>query len=274
VCEPIRQFVPLAGQRIDIRVAFFDTHGFIRVRRSSMRLPLRTQIWIPVAGALVATIGLLGFVNAWLAAANQAVALETRIRTVAETISRASFPLTEPILAQIKELVDAELLVQDTDGKTALATATELPARPPTEEERRRLRSERVIQSAVGEYLRATTAVRSAGGRPQWLHIYYPRTESTWRRLQAIYPAVIIAGLALVFAGAFAAWFERSVKRCIRLPKGIFGRSRYPRVTMNSATSKSPSTAWRSNWIRFAPRRNRPSGITRWRTWAAAWRTS
>ncbi len=180
------------------------------------RISLRTQVLAPVAGVLVLTIGVLGFANAWLAAANQQREIETRIQTAAATVARANFPLTPPIAAQIKDLVDADLLVEQADGRIVMATAPHLPHDALTVQQVAVLQKGRIALSATGEFLRASVSVRAPDGAPQRLHVYYPRSKLAQLRWQAIVPAVVVAGLALVLAGIFSTWFAERISRPIR----------------------------------------------------------
>src|SRR6516164_8980727 len=82
-----------------------------------MRLSLRYQLLLPM---LVLLLGVTGL-GAWAAvhSVRQAVRqqIEAQLTQVARTVSEASFPFTERVLLQLKDLTGAEYLLVGPEGR-------------------------------------------------------------------------------------------------------------------------------------------------------------
>ncbi len=182
-----------------------------------MRWPLRYQMLLPMIVVLLLTVAVLSWVSAWLAARNKQREIAGRIQAVAQTIARANFPLTPQILVQIKDLINAELLLQRADGSIVSSTTTGLPTDRPTPEQSSRLKDGASVQMPLDRYVRATIVVRSQRGEPEFLHIYYPQADYVRQRREAILPAIIIGGMAMLVVASFALWFSARLSKPISL---------------------------------------------------------
>lgn len=82
-----------------------------------MRWPIRNQILLPFAVMLTLAIMAVSILNAVLAVRRANQELETRLQSIAQTLSTANFPLTNAVLEQSQALSGAQLLIVSEEGE-------------------------------------------------------------------------------------------------------------------------------------------------------------
>jgi signal transduction histidine kinase len=164
-----------------------------------MRWRIRSQLLIPL---LTLLLGVVGIISAWtaVASANRARRdIETRMHGSARTVTHASFPLNRQTLLLMRELSQAEYLLDEGDGNIT-ATLKDVRALPaglpePTDDPETLQLGPRVLVNGKAYLCNGLRlSQRSDGGSV--LYILYP--ESLWRDAlrDAIRPSLILGGLA------------------------------------------------------------------------------
>jgi len=173
-----------------------------------MHWPLRYQIMLPMAAVMLLAVVFVEGVGALLAVRDTKQQIETQIREVARIAHEASFPLTAPVLRQMRALSGAELIVVDAAGRP-LAASDNLAARDKVDGiELLPTASSPAAHSGIAESQRVQLDDRSffhtvvplparAGGEPARLHILFPEEEyeRAWQR--EVYPPLAFIAVAL-----------------------------------------------------------------------------
>lgn len=206
-----------------------------------MKWPLRNQIMAPMTAVLTLAIVGLSLTNAYWAAARQRRELERRIGDVARTLARPSFPLTSPsVLAQMKGLAGAEFVLADDQGQIVASTSDVDPQRLPRGQVSRdpaQLRLGGPVELGQRRYFHAALHIDRPTGSPHTLHVLYPVFQYQQQRWQAVFPTVVVGGLALalvvVLAGVIAARVSRPLEQLRRqvdqIAEGEFSPMTLPR---------------------------------------------
>lgn len=87
-----------------------------------MRWPLRNQVFLPFAVLLTVAVVVVTIVNVWQAVRLQRDRELQRMRTIAESLGDANFPLTSDIATRVGGMVDGEVVVLTADGRVAATT--------------------------------------------------------------------------------------------------------------------------------------------------------
>lgn len=185
-----------------------------------MRLSLRYQLLLPM---LVLLLGVMSL-GAWAAvhSVQQAVRqqIEVQLSHVAHTVSEASFPFTERVLTQLKELTGADYLVTAPDGRrqstlASLGDERVLSEIPTADSQDMRLGAS--VRLAGQTYL--TTKIqlrRSDASTPELLYIFYPEwrwREALWRALEpTVFLGIVGSLLAVGLAIMVADWLARRIQ--------------------------------------------------------------
>jgi signal transduction histidine kinase len=184
-----------------------------------MRLSLRYQLLLPM---LVLLLGVAGL-GAWVAvrSVQQAVRqqIEAQLSQVARTVSEASFPFTERVLSQLKDLTGADYLLTAPDGRRQatvpeLAVDYQLADIPTADWHAMRLGTS--VHLAGQNYLTAKILLRrSDAAAPDLLFIFYPEwrwREALWRALRpTILLGIVGSLLAVGLAVLVANWLARRI---------------------------------------------------------------
>lgn len=184
-----------------------------------MRWPLRNQIVWPLAAVMLSTVLAVSVTTALLAGLRAKSELERQFRDVARTVSDARFPLTEPVLLQMRGLSGAEFVLIDERGRS-LAQTIVLPshfeatlARETVGAENSSL--EHRVQLEDGRYFHSVVRLvpRDTASEARTLHIFYPERDfqRAWR--DAVLPPLTIGAAALIVMIALAVWIARRVSR-------------------------------------------------------------
>ncbi|HEY4231873.1 MAG TPA: HAMP domain-containing protein, partial [Lacipirellulaceae bacterium] len=167
-----------------------------------MRWPLRNQIMLPMAAVMVVTVFAVGGLGAWLAVRAAKARIESQIGEVAAIVDAASFPLTTPVLRQMKALSGAELIVVDSDGKVVASSqalgranfAGSTQASPTVPniawERREQLHGKSFFHSVVA-------LPPKLGDVAAELHILYPEDEYRRAWQQAVFPSLAFMAIAM-----------------------------------------------------------------------------
>ena len=181
-----------------------------------MRYPLRNQLMLPMVAVAAASLAAVAVVNANLATRQTRARIEHQLRGVLRVLASSSFPLTDPVLRQMKGLSSAEFISVDSSGRrTASSIVVPLDALPAhgtvAEWDRVVLGPEITLGGKRYYHTSLEQKSRSPRGDPGILHVLFPRTEysAVWRT--AFVPPLLI-GLVAVTAVAFVAhWFARRI---------------------------------------------------------------
>src|SRR3972149_4312484 len=177
-----------------------------------MRWPLRYQIMWPMAAVMLLAVLSVGGVGAVLGVRGTKARIDAQIREVAQIVAASNFPLTAPVLRQMRALSGAELILVDGDGRAIAASGPHddvsglsRDVAPHAElgilgSERVRLRNRSFFHTVM-----RVPARRGAEGMTR-LHILYPEHEyrRAWQR--AVYPslAFVVVALPVVFVLSLA----------------------------------------------------------------------
>ncbi len=177
--------------------------------------PIRYQLLLPNLGVLgFAIVGaaLLGAVWSGRVADRR---IEHQLHSMAATLANSRFPLTDAVLAQVRDLSGTQLAVTNEAGKVVTLSDPALAAFPfPELSPRQSENAERVrvIADQRGEkYLHCTVAQtsRSANTRGETLHVLFPHALWWDAVATAVWPPLLVglvgAGIG-VPAGLRLAW--------------------------------------------------------------------
>lgn len=186
-----------------------------------MRRPLKYQIMGPMAGLTLVALVTVALVDVWLASRYARRQIESQWREIGETLDKASFPLTDAVLDQVRGLSGAEFLVLDERGRRVAATsaADSSPAAQLAEGAVPRHSLDRRVTLAGEAYFHAALPLRRVadGGTPLTLHCFYPETRylRAWR--EAVIPSLSVGlttvALVVVVSGLLAVRVTRHVAR-------------------------------------------------------------
>jgi len=207
-----------------------------------MRWPLRYQIMLPMAAVMLLAVLFVEGVGAWLAVHDTESQIAAQIHKVARIAAKASFPLTGPVLQQMKALSGAELIVVDGQGNTIATSGPSVDGGelsrdviPPaplglSHSERVRLNDRSYFHSVV-------SIATHADDRSSRLHILFPEEEyqRAWQR--EVYPPLGFVALALPIvllvshsaASRIAARVGRLHQQVDRIADGEFQQFALPR---------------------------------------------
>ncbi len=184
-----------------------------------MRWPLRYQILLPFAAAMLAVVLGVSLLDAYLAARRTQDRIERQLHEVARTLLEANFPLTDAVLQQTRGLSGAEFVLADERGgvrATTLAArdhfeaGTAVPAAP-------QFTLDDTVEVDDESYVHTAVNVRSQAGNDEalLLHILYPRRLLQEARSRAAYPPLVVGSLFLVVVILLATVLARRLSRPI-----------------------------------------------------------
>ncbi|HET6879560.1 MAG TPA: HAMP domain-containing sensor histidine kinase [Pirellulales bacterium] len=185
-----------------------------------MRWPIRYQILLPFAAAMLLGLLSASVLSAYLAARRAERQINEQLRHLGRTLTESSFPLTDAVLEQMRGLSGAEFALVDSSGKVVAKTPGARVPRPASATDRwQDLQLGRPTQVAGKGYFVSslTMASRGPSARPVVLHILYP--EEDWRtsRQEAALPPLVVGTVTLAafmaVAAAIAARLGRPIAR-------------------------------------------------------------
>ncbi len=172
-----------------------------------MRWPLRFQILLPMTGVTLATVCLVGGVSAYFAALQTEQQIEQRLRDVAGTLSQSSFPLSSPVLRQMRSLAGADFVLTDASGNILSSSrdpaSVVLPANknPAERWEDLRLSDSLALGSERFFYSKIRFRNRQSLHQDALLHILYPERSFRQAARDAAYPTLVAGAVSLTIIG-------------------------------------------------------------------------
>ncbi len=168
-----------------------------------MKWPLKYQLMAPMTAVMLGVVVALSGMHAYLAAQRATRQIAGRIQEVTRTLSKPNFPLTGPVLTQMKGLTGADFVLVDPrrgvtastrdDWSTQQLLKLDSAAGPPP------LELARVVQIGNEKFFHAAVDVapRGLAAGPWLLHVLYAEQAYRRERRQAVMPSVVIGGAAL-----------------------------------------------------------------------------
>src|SRR3954447_8590061 len=98
----------------------------------AMRWPIRNQILLPLLAVAIVSLTAVGAINTVLTERRTRAHVEQQLRQVIEVLTNSSFPLTDTVLRQMRELSNADYVLIDPAGDTVAST---LPKAEPLPEQ-------------------------------------------------------------------------------------------------------------------------------------------
>ncbi|MEX2091048.1 MAG: HAMP domain-containing sensor histidine kinase [Pirellulales bacterium] len=206
-----------------------------------MRWPLRYQIMVPMAAVMLLAVVFVEGVGALLAVRDTESQIAAQIHEVARIAAEANFPLTAPVLRQMKALSGAELIVVDDQGRT---NATSGPlgdvhglSNDATPHTLAGLSGSERVELQDRSYFHTVVSTPALGGDGSArLHILFPEAEyqRAWQR--EVYPPLgfmvvalpIVLVLSHVTASRIAARVGRLHQQVDRIAHGEFQQFALP----------------------------------------------
>lgn len=171
-----------------------------------MRWSIRNQIMLPLLAVAIFSLTAVGIVNAILTERRTRDHVEMQLRQVVNVLSTSSFPLTNVVLRQMRELSSADFVLVDERGTAVATTLGELVILPESEI----VSSIQDVQLGPSSQLDGKryfhTPVQlplgEQAGRSGVLHVLFPQDEyrRAWR--QSFVPSFVVGAMtSLVLAG-------------------------------------------------------------------------
>jgi signal transduction histidine kinase len=181
-----------------------------------MRWPLRNQIIVPMAFVMLATLTGASVFNAWLSARRVRRDIETQLREAARILAEPNFPLTDAVLRQAQGLSGAEFATTDAAGAILASsrnkgTYPELPLHKPASQWNE-LKLGDTIQTGGGRYFHTAVHLRRRS-QDELLHILYPERSYREAWLHAVFPPMVVGGVALTLVVLLAVVIASHVSR-------------------------------------------------------------
>jgi signal transduction histidine kinase len=155
----------------------------------------------PMAAVTVVAVCSVSGLGAWLGVRAAKARIEAQVAEVAMIVEAANFPLTAPVLVQMKALSGAELFVVADDGQVqASSRAGDCPfsMTGPVSQSGRKFDWSRRETIAGRSYFHTVVTLPEKGDqRESRLHILYPEDEYFRAWQQAVYPSMAFMALAL-----------------------------------------------------------------------------
>jgi signal transduction histidine kinase len=207
-----------------------------------MRWPIRNQIMFPLLAAAIVSLTAVGVVNAVLAGRRTCEHVEQQLRQVIGVLTTSSFPLTNPVLRQMRELSSADFVLTDSSNTVTASTLPE-NAHIPQQAEISRIQDVELGPSSEidGRWYFHTVVklpLRSEASRSGVLHVLFPQDEyrKAWR--QAFVPAfsvgaatsLILAAVAWALASRMGRVIAQLREEVVRIARGDFRGVQLPSV--------------------------------------------
>src|SRR6185369_4933440 len=207
-----------------------------------MRWPIRNQILLPLLAVAIISLTAVGAINTVLTERRTREHVEQQVRQVIAVITNSSFPLTDSVLRQIRELSSEDYVLIDPAGTTVAST---LPTTEPLPEQTVTANIQDVQLGPsveVGGRWYFHTPVKLPGnldaGRGGILHVLFPQDEyrKAWR--QAFLPsfavgtitALVVAGVASSLASRMGRSINKLRSEVLRIARGDFREAPLPSI--------------------------------------------
>jgi signal transduction histidine kinase len=178
-----------------------------------MRWPIRNQIMYPLLAVALCSLAAVGAINALLTEHRTSQHIEAQIRGVIEVLTTSSFPLTDSVLRQMRDLTGADFVFRESSGMTVATTLSDVGSLPDE------LAVSRIDDVALGpsarvgnrSYFHTTVEfpVSSKSGRSGVLHVLFPQEEyrRAWR--QAFVPSFVVGAATVIAIAAVVSFLAR-----------------------------------------------------------------
>jgi len=174
-----------------------------------------------MAGVMLGTIVVISTLNAYLAGNRSRNQIERQLRNVALTLTETSFPLTDAVLRQMSGLSGAEFALQHEEDIIATSQDNFSEIDLPDSQyvlTREQLTLGKTVRIGEQQYFHTPVQLHRKNTEQDLvlLHIFYPvqsYREAWW---QAVYPPLVVGGVALVLVVLFGAGIASRVSRPIR----------------------------------------------------------
>jgi signal transduction histidine kinase len=207
-----------------------------------MRWPIRNQILLPLLAVAIVSLTAVGAINTVLTERRTREHVEQQLRQVIEVLTNSSFPLTDTVLRQMRELSNADYVLIDPAGTPMAST---LPKAEPLPEQTVtvNIRDVQLGPSVeVGARWYFHTPVKlpgnTDGGRNGILHVLFPQDEyrKAWR--QAFIPSfavgtvtsLVVAGVACSLANRMGRSITHLRGEVLRIARGDFREAPLPSI--------------------------------------------
>lgn len=190
-----------------------ETHPF---PANFMRWPLRSQLFVPTAAVLIATVVVVSTWNAWLSLRRAELGVQTQVRRIASEFEQLSVPLQTSVLRITAQLTGVGLVVQPASGPPVASDDEFLSALPVVEklavvDRIDKLSASQVVKVGASDWLHGSAHVRrtAIGGEPVRLHVFYPRQLARNAWIEAIWPPLAVGAVAVAAMMGVTYWMSR-----------------------------------------------------------------
>jgi len=184
-----------------------------------MKWPLKFQVMVPMATAMLGVVVALSALHAYFAARQSVQQISSRLQDVTRTLTTASYPLTDRVLEQMQGLSGADFVLVDKADRLLATSRRAIPlhellqqaSRPSTAP----LELAAVVRIAGERYFHTAVAISARSGETGTLqlHVLYPEQAYLKQRRQAMVPPVVIGTAALAIACGLALFIASRVTR-------------------------------------------------------------
>jgi signal transduction histidine kinase len=197
---------------------------------------------LPLVAVAAASLLAVGAIHARLAARQTRQQIEQQLQGVVRVLTGSSFPLSDAVLRQMRDLSRAEFLLADASGRALASSFDSAPRLPATTmaaaTDGDRLALGPPLELDGRRYFHTTTALsgRPGQGDAEKLHILFPEDEyrRTWR--EAFLPSLAVGAATLLVAAVVARVLAGRVSRAtsrlgadvLRMARGDFAPADLP----------------------------------------------
>jgi len=182
-----------------------------------MRWPIRNQILLPLTALQVAVISVVTAWAAWTATGRVRDDAEQRVANVRQLLERATFPLTEPVLQQLRLLSGAEYAVFDNAGQLSFSTFTpdvgSISALQAAAQQATERQSENDVMVGPAAYRAEWIAASRPAGPPLRVMVLFPRDQLRALEQDAIAGPLLTGGWILVLTILATTWISYRIGR-------------------------------------------------------------
>jgi signal transduction histidine kinase len=184
-----------------------------------MRWPLKFQVMVPMATAMLAVVVALSLLHAYFAARQSEQQISSRLQDVTRTLESARYPLTDNVLTQMQGLSGADFVLVDKADRLVATSRRDIPLddllRQASRPSSTPLELATVVHLSNERFFHTVVALSAWGGigGTLQLHVLYPEKDFLRQRRQAIVPPLVIGGAALAVACGLALLIASRVTR-------------------------------------------------------------
>ncbi len=207
-----------------------------------MRWPIRNQILLPLLAVAIVSLTAVGAINTALTERRTREHVEQQLRQVIEVLTTSSFPLTNAVLRQMRDLSSAEYVLTDANGSVSASTLEHVEPLP------EKGAVSKIQDVALGPSLSlggrwyfhtpVKLPIGSEMGRRGMLHVLFPQDEyrKAWR--QAFVPSFVVGAVTSLLVAAVACSLANRMGRAIgrlreemlRIARGDFRQVALPTI--------------------------------------------